>query len=176
MKALLLHDIVPDAAVARQLAEAGYEVVRCAPTGTKAFPCVGMSGTCPLDGSVDVAVVVHDRPTTEVATGEVGTICARRDDIPIVIAGNGTHSPLQEVATAVAPSVDDVVGACERAVAAREARLGRIAGGIVRVAGGQVRATLPSWASTADVVRAHQQLTEAVPTARSIDIAVSPPA
>ena len=59
MKALLLHDIVPDAAVAQQLAEAGYEVVRCAPSGTKAFPCVGMTGACPLDGTVDVVSEGH---------------------------------------------------------------------------------------------------------------------
>lgn len=174
MKALLLHDIVPDAAVANELAEAGYEVVRCAPASGRAFPCVGMTGTCPLDGTVDVAVVVHDRPTTDVAPGELGAICARRDDLPIVLAGNGTHSPLREIATAVAPSVRDVVSACERAVAAREARLGRMVGGHVRVDGGRVRATLPAWASAADVVRAHQQLTAAVPGASSIDIAVTP--
>src|SRR5688500_8693754 len=111
MKALLLHDIVNDAAIAHELAQAAYEVLRCAPSSARPFPCVVMSGPCPLDGTVDAAVVVHDRPTTEVATGEIGSICARRDGVPIVLAGNGTHSPLQEIASAVAPSAHDVVGA-----------------------------------------------------------------
>ena len=39
---------------------------------------------------------------------------------------------------------------------------------------GKVRATLPSWATTADVVRAHQVLTGAVPDASSVDVAVQP--
>ena len=174
MKALLLHDIVPDGAVAHELREAGYEILRCSPVGSRPFPCVGVSGRCPLDGTVDVAVVVHDRPTTDLAPAEVGAICAQRDGIPIVMAGSGAHSPLQEVATSVATSVHDVVAACERAVGAREARLGRTVGGHVRIRGGDVRATLPAWATTADVVRAHQQLSEELPNARTIDIAVTP--
>lgn len=174
MKALLLHDLVPDGAVADALAAAGHDVVRCSPSGARQFPCVGLTGRCPLDGSVDVAVVVHDRPSTEVDAGEVGAICALRDGIPVVVAGNGAHSPLREVASAVATSIDDVVPACERAIEARERRLGRMAGGQVRVDGGKVKATLPAWATTADVVRAHQVLTEAVPDAASVDIAVVP--
>lgn len=174
MKALLLHDIVPDDAAAEALLAAGHQVVRCSPVGAATFPCVGEHGDCPLDGTVDVAVVVHDRPTNDFAAAEVGAICARRDDVPIVLAGNGTHSPIQAIATAVAPSIRDVVPACERAIATREARLGRIVGGHVRLSGGRVHATLPAWATAADVVRAHQQLTTEVPNAASIDIAVTP--
>lgn len=174
MKALLLHDLVPDGAAADVLQAAGHDVVRCSPTTGRPFPCVGTSGRCPLDGTVAVAVVVHDRPSTDIDPGEIGAVCALRDDIPIVVAGNGAHSPLREVASAVAASVTDLAAACERAVEAREQRLGRMAGGPVRVRDGKVRATLPPWASSADVVRAHQILTEAVPRAASIDIAVAP--
>lgn len=172
MKALLLHDIVPDGAAAAALGSAGHEVVRCSPSGTRSFPCRGITDRCPLDGTVDVAVVVHGKPTTDVAPGEVGAICARRDGIPLVVVGTGARTPLYELAAATAASLGDLPDACERVLAGKEARLGRAVGGTVRLAGGRVKVALPAWATTADVVRAHQYLTEAVPAARSIDVAI----
>jgi hypothetical protein len=174
MKALLLHDTTPDDVVADTLTGAGHEVVRCNPTGNQAFPCVGVTGRCPLDGTVDVAVVVHDHPTTGFDAGEIGAICAVRDGIPLVLAGTGAASPLQEVATAVATCVQDLESACQRAMHARDARLGRMVRGHVKVERGHVEATLPAWSTTADVVRAHRMLGDAVPAAQSIDVGVTP--
>jgi hypothetical protein len=175
MRTLLLHDILPDGPVAEALAAAGHDIVRCDPTGSRPFPCVGLSGRCPLDGTVDVAVVIHDHPNTEIAPGEVGAICALRDGVPLVIAGNGAHSPLREVATTIAAGVEDVVGACERAVEARQQKLGRMVGGRVTVDRGKVQVDLPAWSSTADVVRAHQVLTGVLPGAVSIDVGTGSP-
>src|SRR5689334_1884487 len=102
MRALLMHDITPDSTVADALRRGGYDVVRCSEDGATPFPCSGAGGSCPLDGSVDVAVVVHDRPTTDLAVGEVGVVCAFRDGVPVVLAGNHTQSPFDVRCDAVA--------------------------------------------------------------------------
>lgn len=170
MKALLLHDLVPDGLAHAVLSDAGYDVVRCSGSHLRPFPCVGMDGNCPLDGSVDVAVVVHDRPTADFHPGEVGVVCALRDGIPVVTAGNGAFAPFRNEATVVAAGVSDLPAACERAIAARAARLGRAVGATVEVRGDQVRATLPTDATPQDAIAVHQALVTAVPGARTIDV------
>lgn len=178
MRMLLLHDITPDTDVAAALDAAGHEVVRCAEPGDRAFPCVRVDGgTCPLDGTVDVAVVVHDKPTAGLAFGEAGVICALRDGLPLVVAGTHAFSPFVERADAVADDLADIPAACLRAVAAaadRDARAIAEAAGTavaaVERAGGRVRVRLPDGASERDAVVAHQAATRRFPRARVIDV------
>lgn len=173
MKVLLLHDAA-DTATAAAIDDAGHTLVHCSDDRQRPLPCLGMAGACPLDGTVDVAVVVHERATADVAAGEVGAVCARRDGVPLVLVGTGAPTPLGHLAAVTAAGPREVVAACERAVAEREARLGRMVGGAVTIREGKVLVRLPPWRSTADVVRAHQDLSTAVPGARSIDIGTGP--
>lgn len=176
MRALLMHDAGDDTLYARALTDAGYDVVRCGPAGRPAFPCNGRQGACPLDATVEVAVVVHDRPTADIGVGEAGVVCALRDRVPLVVGGNHTHSAFGEAVDAVAVSAADVGPACERAVAAHMARAGRAvttATGVEATLtrrGDEIRVALPADASERDAVLAHQAVRREFPTARSIVI------
>ena len=173
MRTLLLHDSAYDGDVAATLEAAGHEVVRCSPSPTHRFPCVGIDGPCPLDGTVDVAVVVHGGPAQAFDPGEAGVVCALRDGVPLVVVGSAARSPFGLLASAVGVGPADVDAACHRAVAARDHRLGRLVGGHVQIEGRCVRATLPVGATPADTVRAHRALGDAVPGAQVIDVTVS---
>jgi hypothetical protein len=183
MRVLLLHDSTPDTGVADALLTSGHGVVRCSEPGRPAFPCAGLEGSCPLDGTVDVTVVVHDRPTTEIARGEAGVVCSFRDAVPVVLAGNGSFSPFLGRCDAVAASVDDVPAACERAVAAAEARASDDvtafvgAPAIVTRRGDAVKVVLAADATSRHTVRAHQAAARLFPSARTIDVSagVEPP-
>jgi hypothetical protein len=176
MRALLMHDIVPDDAAAAVLEAAGHEVVRCGPPDTHGLACDGIGGHCPLDATVDVAVVVHDRPTTELALGEAGVICALRDGVPLVLAGHAGPSPFAERASAVAWTIDQIPGACEAAVGVA----GRRAGATITEAigtdasvqrnGNAVVVTLPADATEKAAVLAHQAAHRMFPAARTIDV------
>jgi hypothetical protein len=105
-----------------QLEALGHQVERCHdPEDEHGFPCVGLStGDCPLErGEVDVALTVrgpsHPRPTPL----EDGITCALRKRVPVVVAGRTTPNPFAAFGAVVAEP--DVVGACERAAAARRA-------------------------------------------------------
>jgi hypothetical protein len=171
-----MHDIIPDTAVAATLAAAGYDVVRCSEDGEPTFPCSGAAGSCPLDGSVDVAVVVHDRPSVDLAVGEVGAVCAFRDGVPVVLAGNHSQSPFGGRADAVAVDTADVPSACRRAVDASMARssdfVSRFAGTDAAVVrrGHSVQITLERPATEAQAVLAHQAANKLFPSARTIDV------
>lgn len=173
MKTLLLHDTADGGSTALALEAAGHTVVRCHPTGDRTLRCAGLQGHCPMDGTVDVAVVVHEAPGTTIDPGEAGGICALRDGVPLVVAGNGAPSPFRHLATAIAAGPTDVAGACERAVAVRERHLGQLVDGEVTVNGGRVRAVLRAGASPADAVRAHRLLVDAVPSASVVDVVLA---
>jgi hypothetical protein len=176
VKALLLNDAPGnDKLYDAELRAAGFDVVRCSPPGTASFPCVGMHGDCPLDASVDVAVVVHERPTPSFSAGEVGVVCALRDGVPLVVAGNGATTPFREEADAVAADALDVADACHRAVSSQLARTGRKVGGEVDRQGDVVRLELGPEATEADAVRAHRALRSAFPAARVIDVGTGGP-
>jgi hypothetical protein len=176
MRVLLLHDGTPDTGVADALRASGHRLVRCSEPGRPAFPCAGLEGACPLDGTVDVTVVVHDRPTSEIVTSAVGAVCSLRDAVPLVLAGNGYSSPFLCRCDAVAVSVDDVPAACERAVAAAERRAshdvtaaaGRPAA--VTRRGDAVKVVLAPGATSRHTVLAHQAAARLFPSARTIDV------
>lgn len=172
MKALLLHDIAPDGLAAAALEASGIDVARCAPNAGRPYPCVGADGPCPLDGTVDVAVVVHDGPSTDFHPGEVGVVCAQRDGIPLVVAGNGAFAPFRGQATVVAAGVSDLASACERAVQVRSERIGRTVGADVSIDGDRVRATLPPGSTGRDAVDVHRALAATLPSARTIDVTI----
>lgn len=174
MRTLLVSDISDDTPVALALTAAGHEVLRCGPAGRHRFPCRAAEGDCPLDATVDVAVVLHDRPSADIGAGEAGVVCAIRDGLPLVVAGNGAHSPFRVRADSVAASVGDVVDACHRAVSARDRRLARTvtaAVGVeatVTVRGDVVDVRLPEGTPEHVAVLAHQALRRAHPRARAV--------
>jgi hypothetical protein len=171
-----MHDITPDDAVADVLTAAGFDIVRCAEPGTVGFPCRGAEGSCPLDGSIDVAVVVHDRPSLDLTPGEVGVVCALRDGVPVVVAGNHTHSAYRGQCDAEAADVDDIVAACRRAMAAAQHRasdfVSNFAGVPAEVTrqGHAIAVQLPVDATERHAVLAHQATTRMFPSARTIDV------
>ena len=170
-----MHDITDDRAVAAALEGAGYDVVRC-DDGASTFPCTGATGSCPLDGSVDVAVVVHDRPSTDLAVGEVGVVCAFRDGVPVVLAGNHAQSPFDGRCDSVAADAADVPAACQRAMLASMARasdfVSQFTGGDADVVrrGHRVQVVLGSDATEHQAVLAHQAAYRLFPSARTIDV------
>jgi hypothetical protein len=176
MRALLMHDELPDDAVAGALTAAGFDLVRCYDPGRATFPCRGAKGSCPLDGRVDVAVVVHHRDSDDLAPSELGAVCALRDAIPLVVAGNHTQSAYGSSCDAVADDVDSVVAACWRAIAAADHRasdyVGTFAGARAEVTrrGHTVTVRLPADATEGQSVLAHQAASRLYPSARIISV------
>lgn len=173
MKVLLLHDITPDDAYAGALRAAGHDIVRCAPTARAGFPCDADRGKCPLDATVEAAVVVHDRPSTDIAPHEAGAVCALRDGVPIVLAGSGAHHPFGDRVGASAAGVADVAAAVERAATARMAQLGRALGGVAERRGDYLHLTLPAGTTSEAAVLAHQAASQLAPWAHTIDVSVA---
>lgn len=72
---VLVVDNAPESVrLADELRAAGHVVHDCYPDG--ATTCVGVTGECPLDAGIDVAV-------TSLGTGEIGAICATRAGVPV---------------------------------------------------------------------------------------------
>lgn len=115
--------------IVRNLQSAGHTVARCHEDDLPVFPCRALfdEGRCPLDepGSVDVVVDhrahAYPRPTD----AEDGVACALRQHIPLVASGVTVLSPFEDWVTTFVDGDDDVVAACEAAMAARVARLER---------------------------------------------------
>jgi hypothetical protein len=122
MKVLLFEtDPCASDGAARELEEAGHEVVRCHHRALPAFPCVALQdgGRCPIDGGdIDVALTVRAHPLPCPATLEDGVVCALRHHVPLVVAGNAVFNPFEPWMTA-AVGDQDLVEVCERVVAAR---------------------------------------------------------
>ena len=68
------------------LEEAGHRVHRCHPAGDREFACVGIvdGGTCPLDGQIDVTLLVRRGVSPRPTPFEDGVRCAIRHGTPIV--------------------------------------------------------------------------------------------
>jgi hypothetical protein len=113
------------APVRTELVLRGHQVLSCHPDSGDDFHCTAINagGTCPLDlGLVDVLVDVRDEDY-QFTTREYGVVCARRVDVPIVIAGptrpTSAGVPLDKVAVQCAPR--DVADAVESAAALPDA-------------------------------------------------------
>lgn len=100
-----------------ELVAAGHRVHRCHRPGARGFPCVGVldPDACPLEGHVDVALLVRDHVTPRPQPLESGVSCAIRAGIPIVEEGSDVLDPYEQwVDERVMPG-HEVVPACERA-------------------------------------------------------------
>jgi hypothetical protein len=105
---------------AEQLEQGGHRVFRCHEPGAPVFPCRALAGEgpCPLaDPGIDVAVTVRTHPDVQPSLREDGVACALRARVPLVVAGDDIVNPYEEWAAEVVRD-GDVVGACERVLAA----------------------------------------------------------
>jgi hypothetical protein len=102
---------------AAALAASGHRVHRCHVPGADPFPCVGVAdpGACPIDGSLDVALVVRRGIVPRPTEYEQGVGCAIRAGVPVVEGGSDAFDPFAPwIHSRV---VDDPVAACEAAAA-----------------------------------------------------------
>jgi len=106
---------------AEQLVAAGHRIHRCFPDGKGSlglrdgYLCVGATtGSCPLDGGIDVALIVRRPPAARLAASEGGVGCALRDGVPVVEDGVGMVDDPLELRLA-GRARNDVVVACEAA-------------------------------------------------------------
>lgn len=126
---ILVTETLPEAALpaARQLIEAGHDVVRCREDDAPAFPCAGLQpGGCPVEGGIDVALTVRVGPPAQPTAREDGVVCALRRHVPLVVAGPRGPNPYAAWAT-VCVEEGDVVSACEQAASAEVAGLSGVA-------------------------------------------------
>lgn len=104
-------------AAADELKAAGHRVHACHEPGQPAFPCRGVADptSCPLEGPVDVALVVRHRTDPTTSAREAGASCAIRLGVPVVEQGPEALDPFGPWITA---RVGDgsIVEACERAM------------------------------------------------------------
>src|SRR5688572_4567734 len=124
-RAMATHDVLliesrPGIAeqTARDLAAAGHRVHRCHEQGMPAFPCTALTqpGSCPLDGHVDVALLVRSRVQPRPTQAEDGVSCAIRAGIPLVEQGTSTLDPFDPWVTRRISSANEVEAALDEAV------------------------------------------------------------
>jgi hypothetical protein len=204
MRALLLEtDRHAGDSVARKLTAAGHQVLRCHEVDLDAFPCNALcaGGACPLEHreSVDVVVTFRAHAYPRPRPFEDGVSCALRHDVPLVVTGTSALNPFDRWTTEITPP-DDIVAACERAVAAPNRKLSEEATRVVRstlvrngddaadAAGAEVvvtrragrlqaRAVLPGGAGEEPdkmAVAIAAVLRDTAPHANGIDVACSP--
>lgn len=99
---------------ARSLEAAGHRVHRCHEPGDRGFPCRGVTepNGCPIDGHVDVALLVRGRVTPRPTPLEDGVSCAVRAGIPIVEEGSDLLDPFDPWITDRVRADGDVAMAC----------------------------------------------------------------
>lgn len=115
---LALENRRGDARVAISELEArGHRVQRCHEDGEAPFPCRGVvdPNDCPLEGPIDVALVVRHHIRPHPSDDESGVACAIRAGVPVVEQGSSILDPFDAWITA---RVDDlsVADTCEQAV------------------------------------------------------------
>lgn len=100
-----------------ELTDAGHAVHRCHESA-RAFPCAGVEGEhrCPVDGHVDVALLVRRGVVPSPTPFEDGVPCALRAGIPVVEHGTDLHDPYVEHLSARVRADESVPEACGRAV------------------------------------------------------------
>jgi hypothetical protein len=110
---------------AERLKAAGHRVHRCYaahdPDGghvplRERNLCRGVTeGICPLDGGVDVALLVRRRVATRPSASEAGVSCALRAGVPVIEDGPDLLDPYEPWLTGRV-GCGDVVASCEQAV------------------------------------------------------------
>ena len=99
---------------AAALERAGHRVHRCHDTDSSGFPCRGVvdAASCPINGPIDVALVVRRRINPRPTRFEDGVSCAIRTAIPIVEDGSEILDPFTPwISQRLRPN-GDVVAAC----------------------------------------------------------------
>jgi hypothetical protein len=104
------------ALAARDLEAAGHRVHRCHEPGEPAFPCAALTGACPVDDGVDVALLVRPTVAPRPAVTEEGVTCAIRAGLPIVEQGSDILDPFATWVTHRVGPNEDVVAACKAAI------------------------------------------------------------
>lgn len=119
-----------------ELEAAGHRTHRCRDDGAPAFPCRGVvdPSTCPLEGPVDVTLVVRNTVHPSTSTLEDGVSCSLRAGVPVVEDGTSILDPFEgwlttrvgdrsvasaceeAASTGFAGLVTDVVASCARLV------------------------------------------------------------
>lgn len=100
-----------------ELEAAGHRVHRCHEAGQPAFPCRGVvePSDCPLEGPIDVALVVRHHVHPQPSPLEDGVSCALRIGVPVVEEGPGILDPYEPWITTRVQGTS-VAEACEQAV------------------------------------------------------------
>ncbi|MEO7427857.1 MAG: hypothetical protein ABIY48_00595 [Acidimicrobiales bacterium] len=104
-------------AAAAELEAAGHTVHRCHDPGEPAFPCRGVvdPAGCPLEGPIDVALVVRDHIDRDPTALESGVACALRAGVPVVEDGPADLDPFAPWITFRVGNAS-VAHTCEQAV------------------------------------------------------------
>jgi hypothetical protein len=99
------------------LEAAGHRIHRCFEDDALGFPCLGIvePSSCPLDGPIDVALLVRHGINRRPTGLEDGVRCAIRAGIPIVEEGTDMLDPYTPWISARVPRGADVVQACQAA-------------------------------------------------------------
>jgi hypothetical protein len=100
---------------ARAVEAAGHTTSRCHDDDSHGFPCRGVldPAACPLDGHLDVALVVRRRIAPRPTPLEHGVSCAIRAGVPLVEVGPDVFDPYEPWLGARADGGADVVATCE---------------------------------------------------------------
>lgn len=104
-------------AAVEELEAAGHRVHACHAPGEPSFPCRGVVDptSCPLEGPVDVALVVRHHVHPAPSTLESGVSCALRMGVPVVEDGPSVLDPFEPWITARVGE-ESVADTCQRAI------------------------------------------------------------
>jgi hypothetical protein len=172
--------------VRADLEAAGHRVLRCHDReATAPFPCSAVADhTCPLDGmGADVALDVRWEAAPEPTAWENGVSCARRADVPLVVAGAIAGQPFGDHASVVIDGTATLVAAVEQAAerdrARKEAAIEAACGSPVSLTreGDRVHVVVADPALRANVAaRAGGAARRLAPGATHVTVSFSPPA
>lgn len=100
-----------------ELEAAGHRVHRCHDPAAPTFPCRGVDdrSECPLEGPIDVALLVRHHIHPHPSALEDGVACAIRAGVPLVEQGPDILDPYAPWLTTRVGS-EPVAAACERAI------------------------------------------------------------
>lgn len=121
---VLLIEDRPGAATddADALEAAGHRVHRCFDHSDRSAPCRVLDGQpCPVDGGLDVALVVRRGVVTRPTPYEAGVSCALRAGVPLVEDGTDERDPYTRFLSGRVTG--DPVAECEAVVERSRARL-----------------------------------------------------